>query len=121
MKTTYLYKLTACAYFSDNKAVSQQTRMTVERERERESKRKRWRDFSKYIDLVKYKINALKHSEYSKEIKWFKTILSYNYIVSLSKVFLHPYRNLRQKQLFCQPYRQLIALQIRLPVKDVPP
>jgi len=36
MKTTYLYKLTACTYFSDNKAVSQQTRMTVERERERE-------------------------------------------------------------------------------------
>ena len=117
MKTTYLYKLTACAYFSDNKAVSQQTRMTVERE----SKRKRWRDFSKYIYLVKSKINALKHSEYSKEIKWFKTFPSYNYIVSLSKVFLHPYRNLRQKQLFCQPDRQLIALQIRLPVKDVPP
>ena len=92
MKTTYLYKLTACAYFSNNKAVSQQTRMTVERE----SKRKRWRDFSKYIYLVKSKINALKHSEYSKEIKWFKTFLSYNYIVSLSKVFLHPYRNLRR-------------------------
>jgi len=35
MKTTYLYKLTACAYFSNNKAVSLQTRMTVERERER--------------------------------------------------------------------------------------
>jgi len=119
MKTTYLYKLTACAYFSNNKAVSLQTRMTVERERE--SKRKRWRDLSKYIDLVKSKIKALKHSEYSKEIKWFKTFLSYNYIVSLSKVFLHPYRNLRQTQLFCLPDRQLIALQIRLPVKDVPP
>ena len=116
MKTTYLYKLTACVYFSDNKAVSQQTRMTVERE----SKRKRWRDFFKYIYLVKSKINALKHSEYSKEIKWFKTILSYNYIVSLSKVFLHPYRNLRQIQLFFLPYIRLITMHIRLPVKDVP-
>ena len=103
MKTTYLYKLTACAYFSDNKAVSQQTRMTVERE----SKRKRWRDFFKYIYLVKSKINALKHSEYSKEIKWFKKFLSYNYIVSLSKVFLHPYRNLCKFQLKSIPLFQL--------------
>jgi len=99
MKTIYLYKTTAYAYFSTNKAVSHQTCMTV----------------------VKNKIKDHKHTDCIKDNKWFKTFISYSCFVSLSKVFLHPYRNLRQIQLFFLPYIRLITMHIRLPVKDEPP
>ena len=91
MKTTYLYKLTACAYFSNNKAVSQQTRMTVEREREREREREDGGGSIKRREL--HKIRGR----------------SYGIHVLSSKYFAHPYRFIRSMQV------------PGLPVKDVPP
>ena len=87
MKTTYLYKLTACAYFSNKKAVSQQTRMTVERERERERE-----------DVG----GSIKRRELHK-IRG----RSYEIHVLSSKYFAHPYRFIRSMQVSRLPVKDV--------------